>query len=45
MAAMVQHVYPDVTPAELRHFEVMVDRQAPQPRMMDTFSTARQAST
>ena len=27
VAAMIRHVYPNVTPAELRHFEVMVDRQ------------------
>ncbi|KAK9843875.1 hypothetical protein WJX84_005432 [Apatococcus fuscideae] len=25
VAAMIRHVYPNVTPAELRHFEVMVD--------------------
>ena len=28
VAAMIRHVHPNVTPAELRHFEVMVDRQA-----------------
>lgn len=27
VAAMIHHVYPNVTLAELRHFEVMVDRQ------------------
>ena len=34
VAAMVQHVYPDVVPAELRHFQVMVDRQGLSERLL-----------